>query len=332
MFLYAIVLWTVCATSGCTSTRQVDLGGPEAAVSIRAINALSARKKAKIQFANRSRTVARRLLLAPDSTSWIESAGGEARYVVSTHTLWRIRFTHPGQGALEGLALGALAGLAGAFGMLLSSQQRFEDAERGVQQLVPLGSLVGLLFGTLRGSRQSYVLTPAPLRLPPVVAGVEQDVLEKKPPAAEDSLVVEEPAVTEKPPAAEDSLVVEEPAIVEAAQPDSVDTAPETEVPAPPEQATPEPTRFDREKASWTVVVASRTERASAETIALRYREQLRRTGHRVDVIEGARNGITYYRVAVGQFETAAAARTAREELAAEIPEDAWLLRLQAGQ
>ena len=61
------------------STRQVDLGSPEAAVSIRAINALSARKKAKIQFTNRSRTVARRLLLAPDSTSWIDSAGGEAR-------------------------------------------------------------------------------------------------------------------------------------------------------------------------------------------------------------------------------------------------------------
>ena len=285
---------------------------------------------------------------------------------------------------MEGLALGTLAGLAGAFGMLLSSDQRFEDAERGVQLLVPLGSLVGLLFGTLRGSRQSYVLTPAPLRLPPVVAGVQQDVLERKPSVAEDSLVVEEPAVTEKllsfeaspvvaepvvaeaSAAAEDSLVVEEPTVTEkllvaeaplvvaepavaeasaaedslvveepstmaeAAQPDSVITAPETEAPAPPE--TPEPARFDHEKVSWTVVVASRTERASAETIALRYRERLRRTGHLVDVIEGARNGITYYRVAVGQFETVAAARTVREELAAEIPEDAWLLRLRPGQ
>ncbi len=297
------------------STRQVDLGSPDAAVSIRAINALSARKKAKIQFANRSSTVARRLLLAPDSTSWIDSVGGEARYVVSTHTLRRIRFTHRSQGAFEGLALGALAGLAGAFGMLLSSEQRFEDAERGVQQLVPLGSLVGLLFGTLRGSRQSYVLTPVPLPLPPVVAGVQQDVLEKKPPAAEDSLVVEKPS-----------------AMAEVAQSDSIDTAPETEAPAPPEQPPPEPTRFDREKVSWTVVVASRTERASAETVALRYREQLRRTGHLVDVVEGGRNGITYYRVALGQFETVAAARTVREELAAEIPEDAWLLRLQAGQ
>ena len=64
----------------------------------------------------------------------------------------------------------------------------------------------------------------------------------------------------------------------------------------------------------------------------LRYREQLRRTGHLVDVIEGARNGITYYRVAVGQFETLAKARTVREELAAEIPDDAWLLRFQPGQ
>ncbi len=152
-------------------------------------------------------------------------------------------------------------------------------------------------------------------------------------PAAEDSLVVEEPAVTEKPPAAEDSLVVEEPAaMVKAAQPDSIDTAPETEAPAPPEQAPPEPTRFDREKVSWTVVVASRTERASAETVALRYREQLRHTGRLVEVIEGARNGVPYYRVAVGQFETLAAARTVLEELAAEIPEDAWLLRVQPGQ
>ena len=314
-FLYAIVLWTVCATSGCMSTSQVDLGSPDAAVSVRAINELSARKKAKIQFTNRSRTVARRLLLAPDSTSWIDSAGGEARYVVPTHTLRRIRFTRRSQGAFEGLALGALAGLASAFGMLLSSEQRFDDAKRGVQQFVPLGSLVGFLFGALRGNRDTYRLTPAPLPLPPVVAGVQQDVLEEKPPAAEDSLVVEKPA-----------------AVAEAAQPDSVNTAPETETPAPLEQAAPEPARFDRKKVSWTVVVATLTERASAETVALRYREQLRRTGHLVDVVQGTRNGVTYYRVAVGQFETVAAARTVREELAAEIPEDAWLLRLQPDQ
>jgi len=172
-------------------------------------------------------------------------------------------------------------------------------ALRHREQLRHTGRLVEVIEGARNGVPYYRVAvgqfgTVAVART--VLEELAQNVLEEKPLAAEDS------------------------------------TAPEIEAPAPPEQAAPEPARFDRKKVSWTVVVASRTQRAPAETIALRYREQLRRTGHLVDVIEGARNGVTYYRVAVGQFETVAAARTVREELAVEIPEDAWLLRLQAGQ
>ena len=107
---------------------------------------------------------------------------------------------------------------------------------------------------------------------------------------------------------------------------------PAAEAPAPLEQAAPEPARFDREKVSWTMVVAFYLEQTSADTAAAQYRKQLYRTGYPVEVIGVTSEGVTRYRVVVGQFETLRAAQAARQELAAEIPRDTWLLHVQPGR
>ena len=293
---FAVVLWAVCA-GGCTSTRQVDLESPDATETIRAINEGSQHKKAKVEFADRQSAAARSLLIAPDTTSWRNDSGGAMRFTTPTHDLRRVQFNRRGQGAMEGLAMGALAGVAGAFGILLSSQE-FSDASRGVQLVIPLGGLAGILFGALRGNRRTYVFTPTapPLPGPPVVA--------QAPP------VVEQEPDVEAPEPEEESAAVEEAPAVEA--------APEPAAPAP------EPVLFDREQVSWTVVLASYVDQASADAGVAQYREQLGAMGYPVDVVmDGGQ-----YRVIVGQFKTLLEAQTAQQSLS-NIPNTAWLLYFQ---
>ena len=123
--------------------------------------------------------------------------------------------------------------------------------------------------------------------------------------------------------------VVEQPPPVQVAPLDSVGIAPQIEEPTKPEQIVRPPVRFDREKVSWTLVVASYLEQAPADTAAAQYRKHLHRTGYPVEVIGETSEGVTRYRVVVGQFETLRAAQAARQELAAEISRYAWLLHVQ---
>ena len=306
---FAVVLWAVCA-GGCTSTRQVDLESPDATETIRAINEGSQHKKAKVEFADRPSAAARSLLIAPDTTSWKNDSGGAMRFTTPTHDLRRVQFNRRGQGAMEGLAMGALAGVAGAFGILLASQE-FSDASRGVQLVLPLGGLAGILFGALRGNRRTYVFTPTapppPLPMPPVVA--------QAPPVVEQEPAVEAPELEEEP-MAEKPVAEEELAAVEEAP--AVEAAPELAAPAP------EPVLFDREQVSWTVVLASYADQASADAGVAQYREQLGATGYPVDVVmDGGQ-----YRVIVGQFKTLLEAQTAQQSLS-NIPNTAWLLYFQ---
>ena len=96
------------------------------------------------------------------------------------------------------------------------------------------------------------------------------------------------PAETEP----QETPVVEQPPPVQVAPPDSVGIAPQIEEPAQPEQTVRPPVRFDREKVSWTVVVASYLEQASADTAAVQYPKQLYRTPKDVDadIDEGEQN------------------------------------------
>ncbi len=69
----------------------------------------------------------------------------------------------------------------------------------------------------------------------------------------------------------------------------------------------------------------SETSEASAGQVAQEYGDE----GFRSGVIS-SQNGVTRYRVGVGQFETLEEATEARNQLAgSELPNDAWVHRLQ---
>lgn len=111
--------------------------------------------------------------------------------------------------------------------------------------------------------------------------------------------------------------------------------------PSSPEQQ--QPARFrgvppegesDSDEASppaggWTVVVASTSDRASADAIAGEYRDRFGDASLSVNVRPGTVDNQTRYRVTVGQFRSRETALNAVDNYAAELPSDAWTLQLR---
>lgn len=318
-FAFVFGALSVC---GCASTRHVDFESPDADEIIQAINEGSQTHIAKVELADRQRTAAHSLLVAPDTTSWLMGGSITDRFATPTYDVRRVQFNHRGQGAVEGLVLGALVGVAASFGVLLANQE-FKDASRGVQMMIPVGSLAGIVFGAIRGNRKTFVFTPQappqPIRVPPVVA-------EEVPPAREPTPRPDPPVVEE---AVDETPVVEEEPVVEetpAAEQANEDAPSPVETPVEPEPAAPAPplVPFDRDVVSWTIVFASYPDQASADAEVARYRTVYSDTGYPIDVIQDGGQ----YRVIVGQFEKLAEAQTAQQGLA-DVPLSAWLLYYQ---
>ena len=79
------------------------------------------------------------------------------------------------------------------------------------------------------------------------------------------------------------------------------------------------------ERAGWTMVVDSPTERTRAERIAARFRER----GYRIGVLATPLDGVVHYRVGVGQFTDRTQADAARDRLAGRgLPKDTWVTQL----
>ncbi len=79
------------------------------------------------------------------------------------------------------------------------------------------------------------------------------------------------------------------------------------------------------ERAGWTMVVDSPTERTQAERIAARFRER----GYRIGVLATPLDGVVHYRVGVGQFTERTQADDARDRLAGhELPKDTWVAQV----
>lgn len=81
--------------------------------------------------------------------------------------------------------------------------------------------------------------------------------------------------------------------------------------------------------ARWTLVVASRTQKEEAESVADAYQSHFSEQPLSVEVLTGAVEGTTRYRVAVGQFQTREDAQTAMKRYSEELPTGVWLLQLQ---
>ena len=101
----------------------------------------------------------------------------------------------------------------------------------------------------------------------------------------------------------------------------------EPEKAAPPALTPPEGPRegLDRAAGGWTIVVASETSRAQAEAVM----NQFRTLQVPVDVLVGTSNGVTRYRVAVGQYPGLDEARAAMSAFGDQLPRGAWPLRIR---
>jgi hypothetical protein len=121
-----------------------------------------------------------------------------------------------------------------------------------------------------------------------------------------------DPVAATPPPAAEEPAETEEPAPAGEEEP-----APPTDDPLRSPQA------VDPAGGGYTWVI-SEPSQAAADSRMERYRQQ----GYRVAVIPATVRGATYFRVAIGQFESRAEAEQHRGQLPPDAPTDIWILAL----
>ncbi len=87
--------------------------------------------------------------------------------------------------------------------------------------------------------------------------------------------------------------------------------------------------RIDRAAGGYTLIVLSSTLRLEAEAAAERFRRRFSSRSLPVDVLVGQINGVSQYRVGLGQVATVAAAVALRNRLAADLPPDTWVTRIR---
>ncbi len=87
--------------------------------------------------------------------------------------------------------------------------------------------------------------------------------------------------------------------------------------------------RIDRAAGGYTLIVLSSTLRLEVEAAAERFRRRFSSRSLPVDVLVGEVDGVSRYRVGVGQVATVADAVALRNRLAADLPPDAWVTRIR---
>jgi hypothetical protein len=79
----------------------------------------------------------------------------------------------------------------------------------------------------------------------------------------------------------------------------------------------------------WTIVVASRADRAAATSLVDTYQQRFQNPEQPVDVVQGTVDNTTRYRVGVGQFSSRGAADAFLKDNSAALPDGAWTLALE---
>jgi hypothetical protein len=144
------------------------------------------------------------------------------------------------------------------------------------------------------------------------------------------------PAVSEVIPQTDGDFAADDPDSDEGFEGDDLDDGmpadePAPEPPPPPTAATGDPLfgdSIDRTQSRYTLVIASLPSQGAAETVMNSWRNR----GFRAAVFSETIDGVTRYRVGVGQFDTIANADAARSEgnVAADLPEGTWVYRYPA--
>lgn len=142
------------------------------------------------------------------------------------------------------------------------------------------------------------------------------------------SEVTPPPSTEEQGVASEDSTAVVDSSLATAAPPPE---AQQQEEQPEPEQEAPTSDVFDIARGGYALIVGSRTSLAGAETLADRYRQRINDATIPVGLLSGVDgNGVTRYRVAVGQVSTIPEANQLKTQLGDVIPADAWIRSVQA--
>lgn len=79
----------------------------------------------------------------------------------------------------------------------------------------------------------------------------------------------------------------------------------------------------------WTIVVASRADRAAATSLVDTYQQRFQNPRQPVDVVQGTVDNTTRYRVGVGQFSSRDAAEAFLKDNSDALPNGAWALALE---
>ncbi|PSQ95802.1 MAG: hypothetical protein BRD55_09240 [Bacteroidetes bacterium SW_9_63_38] len=127
-------------------------------------------------------------------------------------------------------------------------------------------------------------------------------------------------------------------ASTEPAETEPVEDQPTDEAPAAPSpttsstssdttSASPTPT-LAPDDGGWSIVVASRASREAARSLADTYRDRFPDQNIPIGVLEATVDGVTRYRVGVGQFSSSADVQRFLDENSDPLPDGAWALRL----
>ncbi len=152
---------------GCAHTHRLDQRPPAAYFD--EINKTAQNRKGQIALKSGQVFEGRNLLVASDSTSWLDAKAGDKQRV-ATSEIKTIVIKNYGKGGLEGLGLGTAVGFVAGFLLTVSADDPCSGCDRtsfgvliGGIFAVP-GGLVGGLTGAASGGKDRFIMpnTPAP--------------------------------------------------------------------------------------------------------------------------------------------------------------------------
>ena len=82
------------------------------------------------------------------------------------------------------------------------------------------------------------------------------------------------------------------------------------------------------EEGGWSIIVASRTDREAARSLAETYRDRFQAQSIPTGILEASVDNSTRYRVGVGQFSSQSDVQRFLDENSGDLPDGAWAIRL----
>lgn len=181
--LILLSLWA--GVVGCAHLHHLDRNASDFPTSLAQVNGEIRKRTIALTFQDGRQLVVRNLQVSPDSTTWREVHTGTAA-AIPTEEIEKFSFTSRSTGAWDGLKTGFEVGAALSFFIfgipIFNPDETPDERLDRVGQMISGGIVfapVGLLVGTIRGSRITY-LFEAPANSLPEEPDKSQESEEKK--------------------------------------------------------------------------------------------------------------------------------------------------------